>query len=815
MPARLLGLIASIALPVVGCGVLAADSPSATGPASQPTPEYTLLQERPDRLIVELPNRMIVIAQELPAAPVVSAQVWVKTGSIYEQEHVGAGLSHFLEHLLAGGSTSTRSEEQSNQILGRIGAQTNAATSLDTVRYYINTTSDHAEEAIELLSDWMQNSLITQAEFERERDVIQREFSMGEGEPGRIFWKLTQQARYLVHPARHPTIGYLDEFLTITRDQIEGFYRRMYAPNNLVFVVAGRIDKQRVVDLIASRWASTPARPLPELSFPVEPPIDQPRMLTGKADIERPRLRLAWPGTRLGGEGDYALDLLGVILGQGESSRLVRTVRDQQGLVNNINAYNLSFPWGEGFFGIDSEVATPPAGADESSLSQQADSPIQAVKAAILEQVQRLRESPVSEAELARAKRQILADVLSSRQTAQGLASRLAGDLISTGDPDYLLKYARAVQALTPADLQDAAKRFLTPDRLITIELLPLAKGEQPQRLSRPQDTVDAEAFEQEPIQLDNTALVAELRQHLAQSDDGESPIEISDFKRYTLSNGLRLLVQRSTAVPAVSMQVFWKGGLLGEKPGREGVAYATSAMMMRGTAKLSAQELAQAVEDMGARMGVSCGNNTSFAQARALSEDWPAVLELLAQVVLEPSFPEEEWQRMRPRLLAAIDRQGDSWYGELSQAFRRAYFGDHPWSQTPLGRKEVVASLTPEDLRAYHAAHLGASDMVIAVAGDVDPEAVREAVERLFSSLPAEPAEPFALIEPVPPVARVEQVVTRKPVAAVTIGLGPAVDRAHPDYAALSVLARLLSNFPTGWLDLALRGNGPGLVYA
>ena len=123
--------------------------------AKQPAQEYTVLQQRPDRLIVELPNRMIVAVQRMPAAPVVSAQIWVKTGSLYEQEHVGAGLSHFLEHLISGGTTSTRNEEQSNAILGAIGGQTNAATSLDTVHYYINTTADNAEADINLLSDWL------------------------------------------------------------------------------------------------------------------------------------------------------------------------------------------------------------------------------------------------------------------------------------------------------------------------------------------------------------------------------------------------------------------------------------------------------------------------------------------------------------------------------------------------------------------------------------------------------------------------------------------------------------------------------------
>ena len=230
-----------------------------------------MLDQRSDRVVARLPNRMILVAQSLRTAPVVSVQVWVKTGSLYEQEYVGAGLSHFSEHLISGGSTTHRPESESTATLGRIGAQTNAATSLDTVRYYINTTATHTATAIDLLSDWMQNSLITEEEYAREREVIQSEFSMGQGEPNRIFWKLTQQARFAAHPdhpGAHPTIGYLDEFLAVTRDQIYAFYKRMYVPNNMVMVVAGDIDPTQAIAEMAERWADVPAADLPEVSFP-------------------------------------------------------------------------------------------------------------------------------------------------------------------------------------------------------------------------------------------------------------------------------------------------------------------------------------------------------------------------------------------------------------------------------------------------------------------------------------------------------------------------------------------------------------------
>lgn len=771
----------------------------------QPSQEVTILQERNDRVIAVLPNRMIVMVQELPTAPVVSAQVWIKTGSIYEQEHVGAGLSHFLEHLLSGGSTEQRTEAESNAILGSIGARTNASTSLDTVRYYINTTTNdpgHVTAAIDLLSSWMQGSQVTETEYTRERDVIQNEFNMGRGEPSRIFWKVTQRAMFGNHPAAHPTIGYIDEFLAVSRDEIYDFYKRMYVPNNMVFVVVGDVDKDDVLAQVAERWSSVQPGELPQVRLPLDEALPEPVDASEKAAIARPNLRLMWRGARLGGEGDYALDLLATILGQGESSRLVRSLRDQQQLVTSITAFNSSFPWGRGFFGVNCQFASP-------------DTPLEQVRASILQQIAMLRDQPVTDAELARAKRKILASVVMENQSAQGIAGRLASDVIGMGDPDYLQRWAEAIQSLTAADLRAAADRFLQQDEATAVTLLPLGEGEELVVQTRPQDMPPIDDEQVEPIDLDNTAVIDKLRQSLATADADAAPVQVDQPVLFTLDNGLRLIVQRSTVVPAVSMQMYWLGGLLADQPGREGVANAVAAMMMRGTASMTADQLNEAIEDLGAALDTASGNNTTYARATALREDWQTVMQLMADVVLHPSFPEEEWEKVQPRLLAAIEAQRDSWRGELQLEFLSAYYGDYPWSVTPLGRDDVIASLTVEDLSAYHTGRMSAADTVLAVVGDVDPVVVRQQVERLFGQMPRNAQVEFAPSYPVAPHTKIVQVESDKPGAAAQFGLGPGMDRANPDYPAMEVLSSLISDFPGGWIQGALRGRGPGLVYA
>ncbi|MCC7408916.1 MAG: insulinase family protein [Phycisphaeraceae bacterium] len=786
--------------------VRAAEPTSA--PSTQPTGPR-VLQQRDDRLLVELPNRMIVIVQELHSSPIVSAQVFVKTGSIYEQQHVGAGLSHFLEHLLAGGTTSTRSEEETRQLLGKIGARTNAATSLDTVRYYINTTRPYAATAVDLLSDWMQHNLITPAEYERERQVIQNEFDMGQGEPARIFWKATQQARYLAHPARHPTIGYLNEFLQISRDEIYAFYKRMYVPNNMVFVVVGDVDKQTVVDQIARLWADAPAGELPALKFPVEPLLDHPTHVTARADVRAPRLRLAWSGTKLGEDGDYALDLLANVLGEGESSVLVRTVRDEARAVNTIDAYNYSAHWGKGFFGIDAEI-NPPEGV---SL----DAAVETTKGLILAQVQRIADEGITESELARARRQTLTAVLLSAQSAQGLAARLASDIIATGDPDYLRHYADAIEKVSAREVQQAARRFLDSQRLITVTLLPASKDDAIAELSRPADPPGAADFPTEPVKLDNQQLLARLDESLRQARADRSAPAYDPVERFTLSNGLRVLVSRNTLVPGVSIQLYHLGGALADTPGHEGLANAVAEMLTRGTTTRTADAISAAVDDLGAALDTAGGYNSFYVQAVCLSDDLPKMLDLAADVALHPSFPADQWKMVQQRLLAAIDRQNDQWSTELRNRFRQAYYGAHVWSQPTVGRRDAVAALTPQDLAKFHTSHLGASQAVLAIVGDIDPRPrkVQELVEKCFGEMPAKPAVPFNPAQPQAPTAAAAQFPTPKPLAAVQIGFGPGITRNNPDYAPLQVLSRIVSDFPSGRLENALRGEGRGLAYA
>ncbi len=285
-----------------------------------------------------LDHGLTVLIEENHANPIVSVQVFVRTGSIHEQEYLGSGISHFFEHIISGGTTSNRTEAESRAILETIGNKTNAYTTTDHTAYYIHTTSDHWTTALSLLADWMLNSEITEREFLREKGVVQREIEQGLDNPRRRLFQLARETQYKVHPARYPVIGYQPLVQQISRDDLLTYYRRMYAPNNMILVVVGDVDTQDALAHIRRAFGTGERRHVPALSLPQEPPQVGKRTAVAEMDIAQAHMNLAFRTVPLTHPDLYPLDVLSYILSNGESSRLVKRLKHDQQLVYQIRS---------------------------------------------------------------------------------------------------------------------------------------------------------------------------------------------------------------------------------------------------------------------------------------------------------------------------------------------------------------------------------------------------------------------------------------------------------------------------------------------
>jgi zinc protease len=625
-----------------------------------------------------LENGLTIIVREDHSAPVVSAQAWCMAGSIHEGKWLGAGMSHVLEHMLFKGTTS-RPGSRIDQEVQEAGGYMNAYTSFDRTVYHIDVPDTGARVAIDILCDIMQNATLPPDELAKEKEVIKREMDMNIDDPGRRASRRLFETAYTRSPYRFTVIGYPDIFSELKPEDILAYYHEKYVPNNVFYVVAGAVKEAEVVAQIREAYSKSRTKALPPVVLPEEPRQTAAREIIEEAPIELGYFYLAWHIPELRHPDIPLLDILAVLLGNGRSSRLFQQVREKQGLVHSVDAWTYS-PGAPGLFGMSGTID-----ADK----------FMSAREAMLVELEKFKSNLVSEAELAKAVKQFVSGTLSARKTMQGQAQDLGGSWLSANDLNFSERYLAAVKRATPSELQRVARQYLMPENRTLYALLPTGTA--------PKRTSSLEASRENPIQ------------------------------KFDLPNGLRLLVKEDHRLPFVEFRVVFKGGLLAENVQNNGVTQLTGKMLLKGTTTRSAEQIATEIESVGGSIDSYGGNNSFGVNAEVLSEDFAAGLGLVADVLLNPSFPEEALEREREVQLATLRAQKDHLLQSGVKAMRRGLFGETGYGLDTLGNEQSVQNLKTGDLRAFHGQFARPNNCVLAVYGDVKPEQVKASVEKAF----------------------------------------------------------------------------------
>ena len=233
-----------------------------------------------DAQVHEFANGLELITKVDRSAPVASIQAWVRTGSIHESQHLGAGISHLVEHLVFKG-TNKRSSDEIAQHIQDGGGYLNAYTSFDRTVYWVDTPAAGAETALDVIAGLVTDAQFPEDEYEREKDVIRREIDMGKDDPGRASSQLALKTVFREHPFREPVIGHRELFDTVTRDEAFAYYKTRYAPNNVFFVVTGDIDPEAIRAQLETLYSDIPRGPL------VPPPVAAEPAQLGRREATR------------------------------------------------------------------------------------------------------------------------------------------------------------------------------------------------------------------------------------------------------------------------------------------------------------------------------------------------------------------------------------------------------------------------------------------------------------------------------------------------------------------------------------------------
>jgi zinc protease len=630
----------------------------------------------PDVRWTTLENGLTLILREDHSAPVVSAQAWCKAGSIDEGNWLGAGLSHVLEHMLFKGTT-TRPAGRIDQEVQDAGGYMNAYTSFDRTVYWINAPNTGARVAIEILCDIVLNATLPGDELAKEMDVIRREMDMHQDDPGQRSARRLFETAYTKSPNRFPIIGCPDIFNEVKREDILGYYKEKYAPNNLFFVLVGDLNAKEAEDQVRAAFAKAKARPIPASVLPEEPQQTATREVLEEAPIELGHFHFSWHIPSLRHPDVPVLDVLATLLGGGRSSRLFQQVREKKGLVNSIDAWTYS-PGNPGLIGLSAVVD-----ADKFTVARDA----------MLGEVERMKSEGASPEELSKAVKQFTAAVLASRKTMQGQAQDLGANWLAASDLNFSARYLESVKRITPADLQRVARQYLTSENRTLYGLLPT--GATPKKIGR------ADPFTDHPIQ------------------------------KFELANGLRLLIKESHRLPFVELRAVFKGGVLAETPASNGLTLLLAKMLLQGTTRRSAEQIASEIESVGGSIDSYAGNNSLGVNAEVLRNDFGMGLNLLADVLLQPAFPAEALERERQLQLAAIKAQKDDLLPSAFRLMRQGLFGDVGYGLHSNGTEASVQGFRVDDLQKFHERLIVPNNCVLAVFGDVETQAVKAAVEK------------------------------------------------------------------------------------
>jgi zinc protease len=662
----------------------------------------------------QLDNRLRVVFEEQHAAKVAAFQIWVKAGSADERPDE-AGIAHLHEHMLFKG-TQRRGPGEIARAIEERGGEINAWTSFDQTVYHLVVASQYAPVGIEVLADAIRNSSFESAELAREIEVVCEEIRRANDLPARRASRDLFATAYRVHPYRRPVIGSEESVRSFTRERVLDFYRRNYTPKNMVLAAAGDFSETDLrswaEELLGGDWGGPgPGRSARD----AEPPRAERRILVREDVAKEVHLSLAFGIPSVEHEDAPAIDLLAVLLGQGEASRLVMEVKRRRSLVNDVRAFAYT-PRDPGL--MVASIAMAPHRIDEAV----------ALTARLVFQ---LRSNLPSAEELSTAKALMEAEAVYQRETVQGLSRKLGFFEASAGGIEAEAEYYAKLAALTPEQVRATAERYFRGESAVLVALVPAGT---PFDAALANDILDRAATadsmpaaERRVPQPPPSPVV--VTSPIAARRDGSGLI----VER--LPSGASILIREEAAAPLFAIRASFLGGLRYENSTNNGLTALLARMMTRGTQRHDAEEISHLINNLSGGLSGQAGRNSVSLRGEFLSRHFDRAFVLFADCLLNPAFPDAELERERKLMLQDIATREDSPAGLAHDLFAKTLYHLHPYRMPSFGQAQSVEQLTAETLREYIARYQNPSQMTLCVVGDVKADRVLALAREAFGA--------------------------------------------------------------------------------
>jgi zinc protease len=682
-----------------------------------------------------LENGLRVLSLEDPGSGVVAVHLWYHVGA--KDEQAGRqGFAHMFEHMMFRGTDRLGPEDHFKHIR-RTGGDCNAYTSFDQTVYVQELPANQLELALWLEAERMGFLRVDQTGYDTERKVVEEERRMGLNRPyGAVPEKLLAE----LFPGQTygwTPIGNIAHLRAAAVGELRDFWQRYYVPNNATLVVVGGVKNEDVQRLAKKYFGWMPKEADPPRVPPMAAGPFKSRTITIKEDsAPAPAVGLVWRTVPAKDDDNVPLQLLATILGGGDSSRMYRElVADKQMAVAAV-AMQVTFE-NAGIFGAGAVLS--PLGGDKKAAVE-----------AVRRQVEKLRTEPVTEKELLKAKNQTLSQLASQGLTAASRARALGEAAVIEGDAGRANREFDRVRAVTTADLLRVAQKYLTPESTVngTIEqnLFGSLTGRKPSAEETAPITAKPETGPPPKVKagLERPADFPPAPP-LATSVSAAPAVPHS---RFTLPNGLKVIVVPKPGVPFVSMSLEMMAGAWSEK--KPGTASMTAQMLTKGTAKHSEKDLAEELETYAIHVGGSADADSASVSASSLTEHAPRAMTLLAEVVRTPTFPADELDKLRKQTLTSLAISEREPSTKADREFRRRVFGAHPYGRTATGEMDDVKALTADDLKKWWERWARPEQAVLLFAGDISEADARRLATAAFGDWTAAP--PTEWVKPIVP---------------------------------------------------------------
>lgn len=638
-----------------------------------------------DILHERLENGMEIVVKENTSSSNVSLFCFVKTGSIHEKEFFGAGISHFVEHLAIGSTTSIRSESDYVDWTEKIGGNSNAYTTYDHTAYFIEVDSEFLEDAIQILSETMQFSIFAEEEVKREKEVIIKEFVYRVAPPMATMRNRVMETAYLTSNIRNEVIGDIELFKDLQREDLLKYYKERYVPNNMVFVASGNIDTQKTMELIKNAFRDFKRGRLTPVYNPSEKVRVGEYKYVEEFDLSQARgfITRIIPSCRY--RDFLALDLACEILFYKRNSDLPYRLVEELELVNWIYGYfNQSYYSDDNSLNIMFEAKDP---KNMDRILDTADSIIQDI-------IQKGITQKQIDDVLNRKKAERVLQV----STPENECMQIGSNMLRYGIPDVYDIHMKEYEKIAPDDILRVLKEYFSDRNRVVFYGVPV--GTKDLAVAREEKTVS----------------------------------EISRIQR----DNFTVLHKQNNSAPLVHSYIFLPISTDYETIDNVGsLTVMTDMLFWGGTENFDAMELDSWLEDRHITLRANINNNGMYIQTKSLKSDYPELLSKLSEIFSRPVFSERELDLHKQRLQAKFNREKDNpetWYDDFKD---KVLYEGQKSGVSREKRLNIALGLSREDLLGLYKDYFKAENIICSFFGDLDAEEAVSYAEKIYQSIP------------------------------------------------------------------------------